>query len=81
MLLKKTMQMLAFSCAFNRKKYSYAEDITYEEVIESVRIILNTIWDPDYTKLTKEEEASMLAAEASGFVNEDEIDWDKIGLN
>ena len=37
-------------------------------------------WDPDYTKLTKEE-ASMLAAEASGFVNDDEIDWDKIGLN
>ena len=31
-------------------------------------------WDPDYTKLTKEE-ASMLAAEASGFVNEDEINW------
>ena len=64
-----------------RKKYSYAKDITYEEVIESVRIILNTIWDPDYTKLTKEEEASMLAAEASGFVNDDEIDWNKIGLN
>ena len=38
-------------------------------------------WDPDYTKLTKEEEASMLAAEASGFVNDDEIDWEKIGTN
>ena len=51
-----------------------------ERISKTVRTVQRAL-DPDYTKLTKEEEASMLAAEASGFVNDDEIDWDKIGLN
>ena len=38
-------------------------------------------WDPDYTKLTQDEEASMLAAENSGFINDEEIDWENIGVN
>jgi hypothetical protein len=33
-------------------------------------------WDPDFTKLTKEEAERLEAAEHSGFVNADEIDWD-----
>ena len=36
-------------------------------------------WDPDYTKMTPEEMSRVEAAENSGFVNDDEIDWSKIG--
>ncbi len=36
-------------------------------------------WDPDYTKLTSEEKRSVEAAENSGFVNDSDIDWSKIG--
>lgn len=35
-------------------------------------------WDPDYTKLTAEEEKALLAAENSGFLSESEIDWDHL---
>jgi len=37
-------------------------------------------WDPDFTKVTPEEAARINAAEESGFVSEDKIDWDKIGI-
>ncbi|MGI1658539.1 MAG: hypothetical protein ACRKFN_06135 [Desulfitobacterium sp.] len=36
-------------------------------------------WDPDFTKVTREEEVHIKAAEESGFVAENEIDWDTIG--
>ena len=36
-------------------------------------------WDPDFTKVTPEEAALIKNAEASGFVAESEIDWNKIG--
>lgn len=36
-------------------------------------------WDPDYTKLTPEESSRVEAAENSGFVNDSDIDWSKIG--
>ncbi len=36
-------------------------------------------WDPDYTKLTKEETKELEEAEKSGFVNDTDIDWSKIG--
>ncbi len=36
-------------------------------------------WDPDFTKVTPEEAAQLQAAEASGFVSEEEIDWDDLG--
>lgn len=36
-------------------------------------------WDPDYTKLTPEEEKRVAAAEADEFVDDSEIDWSKIG--
>ncbi|MCL1994988.1 MAG: hypothetical protein FWG63_02155 [Defluviitaleaceae bacterium] len=32
-------------------------------------------WDPDYTKLTPQETAQLKAAEESGFVNEEDINW------
>ena len=36
-------------------------------------------WDPDYTKLTPEEEKRVSAAETGEFVDDREIDWSKIG--
>lgn len=36
-------------------------------------------WDPDFTKLTAEEALRLDNAEKSGFVDEDDIDWSKIG--
>lgn len=36
-------------------------------------------WDPDYTKMTPEEMSRVEAAENSGFVNDGDIDWSKIG--
>ena len=38
-------------------------------------------WDPDFTKVTPEEAERINAAEISGFVAEDEIDWDNIGVD
>lgn len=35
-------------------------------------------WDPDYTKLTAAEAAHLDAAEASGFVDAADIDWDNL---
>ena len=37
------------------------------------------VWDSDYTKVTPKEATSIKAAEESGFVFDDEIDWDTIG--
>ncbi|MBR4720269.1 MAG: hypothetical protein IK057_00760 [Clostridia bacterium] len=36
-------------------------------------------WDPDFTKMTPEEKKKMEDAEKSGFVDEEDIDWDSIG--
>ncbi len=36
-------------------------------------------WDPDYTKMTPEEASRVDAAESSGFVNDSDMDWSKIG--
>ena len=36
-------------------------------------------WDPDFTRVTPDEAARIKAAEESGFISEDEIDWDKLG--
>ena len=38
-------------------------------------------WDPDFTKVTPEEAKQIADAENSGFVDEDEIDWDSIGTD
>ena len=35
-------------------------------------------WDPDFTKVTPEEAERISSAESSGFVAEDEIDWDNL---
>ena len=35
-------------------------------------------WDPDFTKVTPEERAHIQKTEESGFVSEQEIDWDHL---
>lgn len=37
-------------------------------------------WDPDFTKVTDEEKSRISQAEKSGFVNDEDIDWDNIGV-
>lgn len=36
-------------------------------------------WDPDFTKVTPEEAKRIEAAEQSGFIAEDDIDWNNLG--
>ena len=38
-------------------------------------------WDPDFTKVTNEEAKSISAAEKSGYVSSDDIDWENIGTD
>ena len=40
------------------------------------RIVL--AWDPDYTRLTSSEAAELKEAEASGYIDENEIDWNNL---
>lgn len=35
-------------------------------------------WDPDYTKVTPQEARELEEAEASGFVDEEDIDWNDL---
>ena len=35
-------------------------------------------WDPDFTRVTPEEVGEIAAAEASGFIDEADIDWDNL---
>jgi hypothetical protein len=35
-------------------------------------------WDPDFTKVTPDEADSISTAENSGFVADEEIDWDNL---
>ena len=37
-------------------------------------------WDPDFTRVTPQEAKRLEQAEQSGFVNEEDINWDTIGL-
>lgn len=40
------------------------------------RIVL--AWDSDYTKLTPKEAKELEEAENSGYINEEDIDWDNL---
>ena len=37
-------------------------------------------WDPDFTKVTDAEAKAIDAAEKSGFVDSEDIDWDNLGV-
>lgn len=38
-------------------------------------------WDPDFTNVTAEEAPKIDAAEKSGYIDSDEIDWESIGID
>ncbi len=38
-------------------------------------------WDPDFTKVTDDEAKRIEAAENSGYVDDDEINWESIGTD
>lgn len=38
-------------------------------------------WDPDFTKVTAEEARRIEDAENSGYVDADDIDWERIGID
>lgn len=38
-------------------------------------------WDPDFTKVTADEAKKMEAAEKSGYVDADDINWESIGTD
>jgi len=46
------------------------QNFAYEFIKKLVRA-----WDPDFTKVTPQEAREMEEAEASGFVDERDIDW------
>lgn len=50
------------------------QDLAFELV---KRMVL--AWDPDFTKVTPEEAARIKAAEESGFVVEEDVDWNNLG--
>lgn len=45
--------------------------------LELVKRIIRA-WDPDYTKLTPAEAASLKEAAESGYVDDSDIDWDNL---
>ena len=49
------------------------KSFAYEFIKKLVRA-----WDPDFTKVTPEEAKQIEAAEQSGFVAENDIDWDNL---
>lgn len=49
------------------------QSFAYELIKKLVRA-----WDPDFTKVTPEEARQIAEAEKSGFIDEDEIDWDNL---
>jgi len=50
---------------------SQDQELVYELVKKMV-----LAWDPDYTKVTNEEARQIDESEKSGFVDDDEINWD-----
>lgn len=55
-------------------------DVDKQFVLEFIKKMVMA-WDPDFTKVTAEEKDRIERAENSGFVNENDIDWENIGIN
>lgn len=51
---------------------------SYESVDEMFKDILGDEWDPDYTKATLSERERIEHAENSGFIADEDIDWDHL---
>ena len=73
MLIKYSKDSLKFLAKLDRKSVD-----RIRSAIAGLTQKLLIAWDPDFTKLTSQEEESLLAAEKSGFIEESEIDWDNL---
>lgn len=51
---------------------------SYKSVDEMFKDILGDEWDPDYTKVTSYEREKIEHAENSGFIANEDIDWDHL---
>ena len=72
-LIKYSKDSLKFLAKLDRKSVD-----RIRSAIAGLTQKLLIAWDPDFTKLTSQEEESLLAAEKSGFIEESEIDWDNL---
>ena len=59
------------------KEAAKAEGYFTPEAYEIVKKLV-LAWDPDFTKVTPKEARELAEAEASGFLSEEEIDWDHL---
>lgn len=51
---------------------------SYKSVDEMFKDILGDEWDPDYTKATPSERERIEHAESSGFIADEDVDWDHL---
>ena len=58
------------TCVFWNDRIDLPSDTIYE---------YGEDWDPDFTKVTPEEARQIAEAEASGYVDEADIDWENVG--
>ncbi|MCI5904165.1 MAG: hypothetical protein MRZ61_03375 [Oscillospiraceae bacterium] len=54
-------------------KYPNEQELAYEIIKHFV-----LTWDPDFTKVTSEERKQIEEAEKSGFISDEDIDWDNL---
>ncbi len=55
-------------------------EVDKQFVLEFIKKMVKA-WDPDFTKVTAEEKERIEKAENSGFVDENDIDWESIGID
>ena len=59
------------------KMYEMLPEQEQELAFETIkRFVL--AWDPDFTKVTPEERKKIEAAENSGYISDEDIDWDNL---
>ena len=51
----------------------HEQELTYETI---KRFVL--AWDPDFTKVTSDERKQIDNAEKSGYISDEDIDWDNL---
>ena len=68
---EKTMQIAEMLDMLPEKEQNFAYELMKKLVLA---------WDPDFTKLTPDEKKRLEKAEKSGYISENEIDWDNIGV-
>lgn len=59
------------------KMYEMLPEEEQELAFETIkRFVL--VWDPDFTKVTSEERKQIEKAEKSGYISDEDIDWDNL---